>query len=217
MIAAMSARSAGPLKRAQHIPNSREGNLMATRNTHTPGISDAAVLAKTGKVWKEWFSILDAADAREMSHKEIVAFLSQRYKVGPWWEQMVTVAYEQSRGLRKKHVRPEGFEISASKTITGPVSLLYKAWIDRELRRRWLPGKEFTIRTSTPNRSLRMMWHDGTTNVSVGFYPKERKKCQLTVQHGKLPNARSAAHAKAYWSKALEVLKSVVESRNRSL
>lgn len=185
---------------------------MKTKTQSVPIISDSAVQAKTGKAWKEWFSILDAAGARDMSHKEIVAFLTQKHRVGPWWQQMVTVTYEQVHGLRKKHEKPGGFEISATKTIAVPVSVLYKAWRDRRTRKRWLAGEEFTIRKGTANHSLRITWSDGNTGVVVNFYPKDDTKCQVTVQHGRLPNAQGAARMKAYWSRALDSLKSTLES-----
>ena len=34
-----------------------------------------------------------------MNHKQIVALLYAKHNVGPWWQQMVTVTYEQARGL----------------------------------------------------------------------------------------------------------------------
>ena len=71
-----------------------------SKPTETTRMSDAAVQASTGKIWKEWFAILDKAGARKMDHKQIVAYLVKHHKVGPWWQQMVTVIYEQARGLR---------------------------------------------------------------------------------------------------------------------
>lgn len=71
----------------------------------TPLTSDAAVAAKTGKSWAQWFAVLDAAGANKMSHKEIVAYLRDNHDIGSWWQQMVTVGYEQARGLREKHAR----------------------------------------------------------------------------------------------------------------
>ena len=38
-------------------------------------MSDAAVQAKTGKTWPEWFAVLDKAGAAKMTHKEIAAHL----------------------------------------------------------------------------------------------------------------------------------------------
>src|SRR5713226_4945160 len=53
-------------------------------------IGDEALADRTGKTWREWLKILDAAGARKMDHKGIVAVLSKRY--GPergWWWQMI--------------------------------------------------------------------------------------------------------------------------------
>ena len=61
-----------------------------------PRMSDAAVKAKTGKTWSEWFVVLDKAGAKKMDHKEIVAYVSERYEVESWWWQMVAVTYEQA-------------------------------------------------------------------------------------------------------------------------
>jgi len=36
----------------------------AIEASHVPRLSDAAVQAKTGKTWQEWFAVLDAAGAR---------------------------------------------------------------------------------------------------------------------------------------------------------
>ena len=176
-----------------------------------PTIGDAAVQAKTGKTWAEWFAILDKAQATKMSHKEIVAYLSEQHQVGDWWQQMVTVTYEQARGLRAKHEKPEGFEISVSKTIGVPIATAFKAWKDARVRARWLPDGGLTIRTATPNKTLRGAWLDGPGSVNVSLYDKGESKCQVVVQHGKLMNAKAAARQKAYWSDALARLKGLLE------
>lgn len=81
-------------------------------------IGDTAVKARTGKTWAEWFANLDGAGATRMSHKEIVAYLGGHHQVPEWWQQMVTVTYEQGRGLREKHETPGGFQVSVTKTIS---------------------------------------------------------------------------------------------------
>ncbi|MDP2935088.1 MAG: DUF4287 domain-containing protein [Dehalococcoidia bacterium] len=90
-------------------------------------IGDTAVKASTGKTWAEWFAILDGAGATRMSHKEIVTYLGEHHQVPEWWQQMVTVTYEQSRGLREKHETPGGFQVSVTKTIAVPVDKLRSA------------------------------------------------------------------------------------------
>lgn len=175
-------------------------------------ISDAAVEAKTGKNWRQWFAILDAAGAMKMNHKEIVAYLSKKHRVEPWWQQMVTVTYEQTRGMREKHLKSEGYEISVTRTMSVPIGSLYKAWKDERLRHRWIPATPIVIRKATAGKSMRITWKDRKTSLDVSFYPRKNKKCQVTVQHSKLPDAHAATRMKAYWGKSLDRLKELLEN-----
>ncbi|MGA3165581.1 MAG: hypothetical protein ABSF14_05635 [Terriglobia bacterium] len=176
-----------------------------------PRLSDESVKAKTGKAWAELFAILDKAGARKWDHQAMVAFLHKRYAPGPWWEQMVTVTYEQVRGLRKPHEKLEGYEISRSKTFARPLAALYDAWEDPEKRCRWLKDASFTIRKAARLKSLRFTWVDGQTQVVAGFYSKGGARSQVAVQHSKLPSAPAAAHMKAYWTAQLAKLQGFLE------
>src|SRR5271157_4310483 len=178
----------------------------------TPRTSDAAVKAKTGKPWAEWFAILDKAGAKKLDHKTIVAFLHKQYGLGPWWEQMVTVSYEQTRGLRKPHEKPEGYEIAKTKTFGVPLATLYDAWNDREKRRLWLKDPGFEIRKATPDKSLRFTWVDGETQVVADFYSQDAGKSRVAVQHSKLPSAKAAAGMKAYWAAQLASLQAFLKT-----
>ena len=186
---------------------------MATKGTPStaPRMSDEAVQAKTGKTWKEWFAILDKAGARKLGHQEIVKYLSAEQGVGPWWQQMVTVTYEQARGLRDKHQKPGGYEISVSRTLNAPVTKLFKAFADEKLRDAWLAEDGLAIRKATPNKSLRFTWIDGKTSVQVSFVAKNPDKSQVVVQHSKLPNATASGKMKSYWGKALDRLRARTE------
>jgi uncharacterized protein YndB with AHSA1/START domain len=182
---------------------------MATKSIK-PRMSDDAVESKTGKNWSRWFKHLDAAGAKKMTHQEITAHLSEKHGVRPWWTQMVAVTYEQARGLRDKHEKPGGFEISVSRTIAAPVGKAFKAWTVEKTRKLWLQEK-LEIRKATTDKSLRITWQDGKTSVSVAFYPKGAGKSQVVAQHGKLPDAKSAAKMKKFWSEALDRLKAILE------
>jgi uncharacterized protein YndB with AHSA1/START domain len=173
-------------------------------------MSDDAVKAKTGKTWNDWFKILDAAGAKKMSHQEIAGHLGQKRGVAAWWQQMVAVTYEQARGLREKHEKPEGYEISVSRTIDAPVSKAFKAWTDEKTRRAWLLTT-FKIRKATTNKSLRVTWEDGKTSVAVAFLGKGGSKCQVVAQHSKLADAKAAAKMKTFWADALDRLKKMIE------
>jgi hypothetical protein len=167
-------------------------------------MSDAAVKAKTGKDWKQWFSILDKAGAKKMSHKEIAQYLYDKQRVPSWWSQMVTVTYEQERGLREKHERPDGYSVSASKTFDVPIGILYKRWSDEKLRSKWLKDR-FMVRKATANKSMRITWNDNT-NVEVNFYRKGAAKSQVAVQHTKLADAKQVERIRSRWKAALEQL-----------
>ena len=182
----------------------------ATKATKGPRMSDEAVKAKTGKVWKEWFAILDKAGAKEMTHKEIVEILSTGYGVASWWRQMVTATYEQQRGLRDEHEKPEGYQISVSRTVSAPLAKLYKTFENEKSRAKWLAEDGLIVRKATANKSLRVTWKDGKTSLEINFYDKGDDKSQVVVQHSKLPDAKSAAKMKTYWGKALNRLREVL-------
>ena len=98
-----------------------------------------------------------------MPHKEIAALLNERHGVPGWWSQMVTVGYEQARGLRQKHQTTEGYQASASKSFAVPVSKLYAAWADPKARAKWLGKPDIAVSKATPGKSLRGVWKDGKT------------------------------------------------------
>ena len=176
------------------------------------GISDEAVARATGKTWAEWLKVLDAAGAKKMSHKEIAAYLHDQLKCSPWWSQMVTVGYEQARGRREKHQKPNGYSVSGSKTIAVPIDQLFAAWNDAKSRRRWLGAEKLAIRKATVNKSIRATWSDGATSVEINFYVKGDRKSQVTVQHDKLVDAKVAQKMKAYWRDVLVKAKETLEA-----
>jgi uncharacterized protein YndB with AHSA1/START domain len=180
-----------------------------TTKTIKPRMSDEAVESKTGRDWSGWFKLLDAAGGKKMSHQEIATHLSDKQDVPPWWTQMIAVTYEQARGLRDKHQKPQGYEISVSRTIDAPIGKAYDAWTDDKLRRKWLPAK-IKIRKATANKSLRITWEDGKTSVAAAFLPKAAHKCQVVAQHSKLPNAPAAAKMKKFWGDALDSLRELI-------
>lgn len=177
----------------------------------TPRMSDDAVHAKTGKTWKEWFAILDKAGAKKMTHQEIVKYLSAEQGVGSWWQQMVTVTYEQARGLREPHQKPGGFEVSVSRTINAPISKLYHAFANDKARNAWLAEDGLAVRKATPNKSMRVTWNDMKTSLQITFLSKGDNKSQVVVQHSKLPNAKASTTMKTYWGKALDLLRASLE------
>jgi hypothetical protein len=177
----------------------------------TKRMSDKSVKERTGKLWADWFKILDKAGAKKWPHREIAAYLTHKQKVGPWWGQMISVSYEQARGLREKFQKCDGeFSASCSRTIAAPLAKAYAAWTEEKLRKRWLPGAQVEITTATPGKYVRAKWN-GDSRLSVGFISKGAAKTQVAVDHGKLANSKECARMKSYWFDALNRLQEILE------
>ena len=79
------------------------------------GISDEAVLEKTGKAWSEWIAVLDRAGGETMEQPAMARLLEDRHGLSDWWSQMVAVGYEQAKGPREQQPS-KGFSTSVSRT-----------------------------------------------------------------------------------------------------
>lgn len=176
------------------------------------GISDDAVHKATGRTWAEWIAILDAFDVKRNGHKAAAAHIHDQYGAGDWWSQMVVVGYEQARGLRKRHEKPDGFSVSGSRVIAAPLPRVFAAWKNSRTRARWLADPGFTIRRATADKSMRITWVDGVGSVEVNFYAKDAGNAQVAVQHNKLGSASAATRMKSYWSTQLDRLRTLLES-----
>ncbi len=174
------------------------------------GVSDASVVKATGHDWKYWFKLLDKEGALKLAHGETAALLANKeYIASSWWCQMVTVQYEKERGLRVDHQMVGGFEISVSKTVATSVEKAFGYFNSNAKRVKWLE-EELTISTSTPSKSVRAAWGDGTTRINIYFYEKGVDKCQVVAQHLKLKDAKEAEKMKAFWKLKLEKLAGLI-------
>jgi hypothetical protein len=121
-------------------------------------MSERALADATGHGWDHWFGLLDEWGGAAHSHKEIARWLMDEQGVAGWWSQSITVGYERARGLRAPGQRPDGWSITASKTVAVPVERLFEVFEDEGLRERWLAGAELRPRTATAPRSARYDW-----------------------------------------------------------
>jgi hypothetical protein len=174
-------------------------------------MSDEAIRRRTGRGWEEWFDLLDEWGAAEQPHKEIARWLREEQGVDGWGAQSVTVSYERARGLRAVGERPEGFSVTAQKTVAVPVDRLYEAFVDESLRERWLTDGELRERTATRPKSARFDWGDGETRVIVGFTAQGDAKSTVALEHERLPDAEEAERMKAFWRDRVVTLKEVLE------
>jgi hypothetical protein len=192
------------------------GRLIATRTAAETirtlaGVSTAAVARATGHGWSYWLKALDRAGAATLPHGEIVALLSKSLGLKhPWWLQMITVGYEQARGLRKPGQRTSGFAATVTRTIGVPLNALYDAW-QKGRRGDWLPDA-IEVRRATRNKSMKITWPDGS-GVDVNFYDKGGNKAVIAVEQTKLPDESAVDAAKTLWNSTLDRLKATLEGK----
>ena len=172
-------------------------------------MSDDALKRATGKTWDQWCKALDAHGCKKMNHKQIVAVVNQEFAIGPWWQQMVTVGYEQSRGLREVHQKTDGYSFSISRTIPASATKIFNAFTRPARLKRWMHGDEFQVTKATPAKSVRMKWKDDT-RVDVMLYPKGDGKAQVVVQHNQIANSIAMKKLKSYWTKRVDELQAML-------
>jgi len=155
---------------------------------------------------------------------------------------VVTVVYEQERGLREKHQKSDGsYVICVSKVLPVSINTLYEFWSDGNRRNQWLTHENYntvtiTISKTTMNKSMHIVWNEIkkkiTTNnsrnnhnnknkyktrVDVNFYDKGTSKSQVVIQHSKhskLTNLNEVEKMRSYWKKAVERLTILVRKVN---
>lgn len=184
----------------------------AAKPARWAGVGDEAVERATGRAWDDWLKVLDRAGAKAMPHKDIALLLSRKFRIPGWWSQMVTVGYEQARGLRLVNQQAEGFAANASRTIATDLDRLYAAWNEPRQRARWLPEAPIEVRRSSDGKSMRITWTANDSRVDVGFFAAGKGKSRVQVGHAKLASAAAVKRQKAYWSEALLRLKAFLEA-----
>ncbi len=171
-------------------------------------ISNEKVLAATGRDWEEWLAWLDTRGAKTMNHKEIVALLRPE-DISPWYRQTITVTYEQKRQGRRLNETVEGFEISASKTILAPLSIVEAAFLSNE----YGPKGTLEISTHHKGKTIRGAWSGKTGGrIGVYLYDLENGKSRITLNHTKLKNADDGASMKTAWRDGLAKMKAKLEA-----
>jgi hypothetical protein len=176
---------------------------------------DDVIRQRTGRGWEEWFDLIDEAGLADRPHREIARWVAELQGVVAlaWTVQAVTVSYERARGGRAVGQRPDGFAITASRTMAVPVDRLFEAFVDKVERDRWLMDAELRERTATKPRSARFDWGDGQTRVHVTFQAKSEARSTVTVEHARLPDANTAARMKAWWRDRLTKLNDRLNGR----
>ncbi len=176
------------------------------------GMTDEAMIAGSGRPLGDWLDLLDGWGATDHSHAEIARWLVATHGIGGWWAQSVTVAWERARGLRARNERPDGFSVSASRTINVPSERISDAFTDASLLEAWFPDAPIRLRTANRGRSARFDWTDPPSRFGFDMFPKGEGKTQIGLAHEKLPDAETAERLKVLWRERLTALKQMLEA-----
>jgi len=172
-----------------------------------PGVSEAAIRTGTGRGWDDWFRILDEWGATTKNHTDIARYVHGEHEIDGWWAQSVTVGYERARGMRAPNQRPEGFEVSVSKTVPLPAIDAWRSFVEPGRRTRWLDlGLRMRTGTRTMGRSARFDVPAEGTRINVYLTPKDDRHTTVTVTHVRLADAADVAAHRAAWKGRLESL-----------
>lgn len=175
--------------------------------------SDDTIRQRTGRGWEQWLDLLDDWGAADLSHRDIARRVAAELGIGPlvWEAQAVTISYERARGMRVVGQHTDGFSVTAAKTVAVPVDRLYDAFVEKSLRRQWLPDGDLRERTATRPRSARFDWGDSKTRIHVTFDAKGDARSTASLAHSRLADAGEADRMKAFWREHLTALKAWLE------
>ena len=183
-----------------------------------PGLSERAVVAKTGHGFDHWFAVLDAFDAAAKGHTAAARHLAVDHGVPGWHSQGITVAYERTRGLRVLNQTATGFQVSVSKMVPAGIDAALLA-LRGPARKKWLAGADPALRRALdaalaagakgvvrgPRRArVRYKW-DGT-HVELVFEPRATGT-SVVAANTRLRDAAQVAQRRAQWRVALNALK----------
>jgi uncharacterized protein YndB with AHSA1/START domain len=172
-----------------------------------PGMAEASLVKGTGHGWDHWFRLLDDWGAATQTHTEIARYVSGELGVGSWWSQTVTVGYERARGMRAVHERPEGFEVSVSKTVPFPALEAWRAFVEPSRRASWLDvGLRMRTGTRTMGRAARFDVPSDGSRINLAFTAKGEDRSVVAVTVVRLADAAAVEARRAEWRGRLAAL-----------
>jgi uncharacterized protein YndB with AHSA1/START domain len=175
------------------------------------GVSEEAMLERSGRPLAEWFDLLDGWGAGSRTHAEIARWLVADHGVDGWWSQTVTVAYERARGRRVLHQTAAGFSVGVTRTVAATADTVTAAFREPEQRAAWFPDAPLEVHAGYSGRRGRYDWTDPASKVWVDLVAKGDGRTTVTVTHERLPDADTAAAMKERWRGALDRLKAALE------
>ena len=194
-------------------------------------MADADVKAATGKVWKDWYRLLDTEGGPAPGRRAITDRLMKDHGLDAWWAQTIAVEYERAKALHEKDGRPKGYSICVTKTITTTPERVFDAFGNAAVMQTWFGDAKAdfkeggTFATTDGNRgtytkvarpkTLRFIWEDddpkAASTVELKLMPNG-KKVGLVLNHERIQTRPHADGLRAAWVAAIEKLKQTLEA-----
>jgi uncharacterized protein YndB with AHSA1/START domain len=196
-------------------------------------VTTESVLKCTGKNWASWVQILERAGARGLTHKEIVAFLKTKHRLGLWWQQVIASGFETVIGRKIEGRNEKGeYSVAGSRTFAIEKKAAWKLLSSKDGIAIWLkplsdfhlePGATFEseggvfgeVRTMKPGDRIRMTWQESDwekpTTVQIILVARKNKKCIIGFQHEKIKDARLKSRLRDHWKNVLMELREFIQ------
>jgi uncharacterized protein YndB with AHSA1/START domain len=190
--------------------------------------SSQSVEKHTGKNWDIWIALLKKAGADLFTHKEIVHLLKTKYKITPWWQQIVASGFEIHTGKKIEGQNEKGlYAVTITKTVNCTQKKLWNFLCSEKGLQFWLrPMSEFhlkkgecfevsggifgEVRTIKSPEKVRLRWEnmdwDKKSVVQIYLVPREKGRCMLVVQHDQLASPRIKEAQRGYWRQIVDTI-----------
>lgn len=188
--------------------------------------SDESVRKHTGRDWAQWVSALRKAGAGAWTRAEIVAYLSKRRRLKPWWCQVVATGYEVRVGRKLPGQNSRGeYGLTATRTLNVSAARAWKLLASVEGTAAWLqPLSEFQIkkgasfeceggvfgvvRTMKAGERARLSWQETDwpkpTILQLHVIKRPGQKCIWVLNHEGLKSVKQREDLRAHWKRAIE-------------
>lgn len=202
-------------------------------------VTAESVSKNTGRDWQQWHEALNKIHAQNFTHKELVQTLKSKYKLTPWWQQIVASGFEVMIGKKMEGRNAKGeFSITVTKTIHVPPKKLWTFLTSKAGTEIWLKplslnedGMTFhiktefetedgyfgEIRTISKGKKIRMSWMDPEWNKKSYFtlyiHSRDNKKCMLIFTHEGLVDGRLRAPLRQRWEDASKMIHQYLTSK----
>ena len=150
-------------------------------------LTDAQLLAATGKNWEQWAAIVATIP------EQAAAQLRALHRLDTWWSEVIAA-----------HCTKTQHRVRVTRTIEGSLRKLFQACRDAG----WGAALE-NRPTSSGTRALEASYPDGS-HVTVRLR-EDGGKTRVTADHSKLGDLQSAEKMRHYWAESLNRLREEIQ------